>query len=262
MDAWTRRMGSKRLRPALMIGLALLLVACGRAELYGKLTEGQANEMIAVLQSAGISADKADNGEKGWTLSTGQGDFARAVEILHAQGLPREEFATLGTVFKKEGFVSSPTEERARLIYGLSQELSHTISEIDGVVQARVHLALPQDQPLADAPKPSGASVFIKYRPGTDIQGQVGKIKALVVNSIEGLKYENVSVETFPAQPLPVAQAQSAGASTYSGLATIAPALMLLLLGSLGYPAFRRWLQRRAAANARTEILSNTEVKR
>ena len=108
MDAW-----SKRMRPALMIGLALLLAACGRAELYSKLTEGQANEMIAVLQSAGITASKADEGEKGWTLSTGQGDFARAVDVLHAQGLPREEFATLGTVFKKEGFVSSPTEERA-----------------------------------------------------------------------------------------------------------------------------------------------------
>ncbi|MBW8911263.1 MAG: type III secretion inner membrane ring lipoprotein SctJ, partial [Sphingomonas sp.] len=146
---------SKRLRPALTIGLALLLVACGRAELYGKLTESQANEMIAVLQSAGITASKENDGDKGWTLSTGQGDFARAVAVLHAQGLPHEEFATLGTVFKKEGFVSSPTEERARLIYGLSQELSHTISEIDGVLEARVHLALPQDQPLADAPKPS-----------------------------------------------------------------------------------------------------------
>lgn len=235
----------KKARPAL-IGLALLLAACGRAELYGKLSEAQANEMIAVLQSAGISAAKEEGGEAGWTLVTAKGDFSRAVEVLHARGYPREEFANLGTVFKKEGFVSSPTEERARLVFGLSQELSHTISEIDGVVQARVHLALPQAQPLAETAQPSSASVFIKYRPGANIDAQIGKIKALVVNSVEGLNYDNVSVETFPAQPLPAAPA-SGPAGVFGGDALMW--LIPLLLGALaliGYPSYRRWNQRRA----------------
>ncbi len=241
-------MGSwkKRMRPTL-IGLCILLAACGRAELYGKLTEPQANEMIAVLQSAGISASKTDAGEAGWTLTTNQGDFAKAVEVLHAQGYPREEFASLGTVFKKEGFVSSPTEERARLVFGLSQELSHTISEIDGVVQARVHLALPESQPLQDAAQPSSASVFIKYRPGANIEAQVGKVKALIVNSVEGLKYENVTVETFPAQPLPMAQTGTTETLFSGGVIGVVAALALLVVGLLGYPGFRRWQQRRNA---------------
>ena len=132
----------------------LLLAACGRAELYGKLTEAQANEMIAVLQRSGIEADKTSAGENGWTLTTAKSDFGRAVEILQSQGYPRQDFATLGTVFKKEGFVSSPTEERARLNWGLSQELSRTLTEIDGVVQARVHLALPEDCLLYTSPSP------------------------------------------------------------------------------------------------------------
>ena len=43
---------TKRLR-LFLAGLGLvLLAACGRAELYGKLSEGQANEMIAALQRA------------------------------------------------------------------------------------------------------------------------------------------------------------------------------------------------------------------
>jgi type III secretion protein J len=241
---------AKRVRPAL-IGLCLLLAACGRAELYSKLTEAQANEMIAVLQSAGISATKQENGEAGWTLLTEKGEFSRAVEVLHSQGYPREEFASLGTVFKREGLVSSPTEEKARLVYGMSQELSHTISEIDGVVQARVHLVLPDTQPLAETAQPASASVFIKYRPGTNLDTQIGKVKALVVNSVQGLKYENVSVETFPAQPLPTIARKNGEAVLNANLIGIAIAGLLLLIAALGYPSLRRWQQRRAAVARR-----------
>ena len=241
---------ARKMRPAL-IGLCLLLAACGEAELYSKLTETQANEMIAVLHSAGIEATKKEAGEAGWTLQTGKGDFSRAVEVLHSQGYPREEFASLGTVFKREGLVSSPTEEKARLVYGMSQELSHTISEIDGVVQARVHLVLPDNQPLAETGQPASASVFIKYRPGTNIDTQIGKVKALVVNSVQGLKYENVSVETFPAQPLPTVARKDGGEMLNANLIGVGIAGLLLLITALGYPSLRRWQQRRAAVARR-----------
>jgi type III secretion protein J len=250
----------KRLR-LFLAGLGLvLLAACGRAELYGKLSEGQANEMIAALQRAGIEAQKSDGGEAGWTLTTAKGDFGRAVEILNAQGYPRQDFATLGSVFKKEGFVSSPTEERARLNWGLSQELSRTLTEIDGVVQARVHLALPEEAPLAEQKAPASASVFIKYRPGTDINAQIGKIKALVVNSIEGLKYENVSVETFAAQPAPVAVTGVADAGASGGLVALLVGGGAVVLALLGYPAFRRWRLRRQAAVRRAVVPQEVDV--
>ena len=245
---------SKRLRLFLAGFGLVLLAACGRAELYGKLSEGQANEMIAVLQRAGIVAEKSDGGEAGWKLTTAKGDFGRAVELLQSQGYPRQDFATLGSVFKKEGFVSSPTEERARYNWGLSQELSRTLTEIDGVVQARVHLALPEEAPLAESKAPSSASVFIKYRPGTDINAQIGKIKALVVNSIEGLKYENVSVETFAATPAPVQVAGSQEADAGSGPIALALGGIALVVALLGYPAFRRWKLRRQAAGRRAIV--------
>ncbi|KQT35403.1 hypothetical protein ASG29_02485 [Sphingomonas sp. Leaf412] len=247
---------TKRLKLAIA-GLGLvLLAACGRAELYGKLSEAQANEMIAALQRSGIEAGKENGGDAGWTLTTAKGDFGRAVEILQAQGYPRQDFATLGTVFKKEGFVSSPTEERARLNWGLSQELSRTLTQIDGVVQARVHLALPEDAPLAETKAPASASVFIKYRPGADINGQIGKIKALVVNSIEGLKYENVSVETFAAQPPPVAVGTAPVSSNGSNDGAVMAAIggALLLAGAIGYPGYRRWRLRRRAASRRAIV--------
>lgn len=189
-----------------LLALALFLGGCGKQEVYGKLTEPAANEMIAVLNQSGITASKVAGEKDNWSIAVEPADFARAVETLRAHGLPHEAFDSLGTVFKKEGFTSTPLEERARLIYGLSQELSRTISEIDGVVQARVHLTMPEADPLSREAKPSAASVFVKYRTGFDLRSQTGAIKALVTNAIDGLTYDRVSVVMVPAQALPTVQ--------------------------------------------------------
>jgi len=125
------------------------------------------------------------------------------VRTLNAQGYPRESFDSMGKVFKREGFVSSPLEERARLMHAMSQEISNTIANIDGVVTARVHLVVPERNPLLDKPQPAAAAVFIKHRPERDLSGQISQIKALVVNSIEGLAYDNVTVALFPAEGMP-----------------------------------------------------------
>lgn len=189
--------------PLITLACALALLAgCSRQELYSQLSERQANEMVAVLRSAGLSAEKASQ-DGHYSVQTSAADFPQAVRTLSAQGYPREEFDSMGKVFKREGFVSSPLEERARLVHALSQEISNTIASIDGVVHARVHLVVPERNPLADKLQPAAAAVFIKHRPDKDLAPQVAQIKALVVNSIEGLPYDNVTVALFPAESLP-----------------------------------------------------------
>jgi type III secretion protein J len=222
-------------RLAAVLGACALLAACSGADLYSQLNEKQANELIAALQSAGISADKRSKDATNWSVRVAQGDFARAVDTLKAEGLPRDEFESLGRVFRKEGFVSSPLEERARLIYGLSQELSNTLSSIDGVVVARVHLAVPERDPLADRPRPASASVMVKHRPGVDMSLHIGQIKALVVNSVEGLSYEHVTVSLFPAQASAGSTARPASPPRTTGL--VAPGGLVLGAGGLALGA-------------------------
>ena len=60
-------------------------------------------------------------------------------------------------------------------------------------------------------PQPASAAVFIKHRPDRDLSSQVTQIKALVVNSIEGLSYDNVTVALFPADGLTREPAPAAG---------------------------------------------------
>ena len=138
-------------------------------ELYTDLPEQQINEMMALLVQAGISCHKTMGLEGTWSLKVEGGKISTAMNLLEENGYPREPFESMGQVFEKKGLISSPTEERIRYIYALSQEISNTITRIDGVLDARVHIVLPENDPYTEKLIPSSAAVFIKQKPGFDL---------------------------------------------------------------------------------------------
>lgn len=176
--------------------LLLALVGC-RETMHSKLSEQDANEMVAVLSVAGINAAKTEGADSTWKLEVEESDFARAVLVLKENGMPRTPYASIGQIFKREGLVSTPTEERIRFIYAQQQELENTLSRLPGVITARVHVVMPQNDPLAEKVKPSSASVVLIHRQGVDLSSSVPQIKALVGHSIEGLSHESVSMSLF-----------------------------------------------------------------
>jgi type III secretion protein J len=190
-------MNRRRGAPLLALLVLLLLSAC-KVELFSGLGEHEANDMMAALLRRGIPAEKAPGLEGTYVLMVEEARFAEAVELLKMQGFPREPFASIGEVFKKEGLISSPLEERVRFVYALSQELSATLSEIDGVLSARVHVVLPDNALSTGKIVPSSAAVFIRHLAENSVDELVPQIKMLVTNSIEGLAYDKVSVVLFP----------------------------------------------------------------
>lgn len=214
-------------RPLAVLLLALALAGC-KTDLYSKITEREANEMVSALSTQGIAGTKTSPDEKTWTVQVDEKDLPRAVETLKAFGLPKDTHQTIGDIFKKEGLVSTPSEERIRFIYAMSQELSNTISQIDGIITARVHVVIPANDPLAEKVTPASASVFIKHRPGLDIEAITPSIKKLVQRSIEGLPLENISISAFVSAPdVEVAPPAAAGTerlltAVLAGLAALA----------------------------------------
>lgn len=189
----------RRLRILGIIFLSLLLAAC-KVELYSGLSEKEGNEMLAILLDGEVAAEKLIDKDKMVTLMVGADEVSRSIKLLKSLGYPKEKYSSIGDIFPKDGLISSPTEERARYTYSMSQELSSTLSMIDGVITARVHVVLPQEQDtLSDVNYPSSASVFIKYTPELELAGFIPKVKTLVSNSIEGLSLDKITVSLFPA---------------------------------------------------------------
>jgi type III secretion protein J len=195
----------------------VLLSAC-QADLYSNLDQKQANDIVAALVHRGIPATRQVGKSGRLTVSIDQSRFADAVRILNEQGLPKEDFSSLGDVFKKDGLVSSPVQERAQMIFALSQELSRTVSSIDGVLSARVHLVLPENDPLQQRLIPSSASVFIRHFANVPISDLIPQIKTLVANGIAGLSYDKVSVVLIPVAAADRGDADAAVLASFFGL--------------------------------------------
>lgn len=185
----------------ILVCLAFILLLSGcEVKLYTGLTEREGNDMLAILLESGINARKELDKDKNLTLYVGQDQVSRSIRILRGNGFPRDRFSSVNDIFPKDGLISSPTEEHARYTYAMSQELAGTLSMIDGVLTARVHVVLPQGSTgnMSEDVFPSSASIFIKYTPELQLDGFVPKVKTLVANSIEGLSLDRITVSLFP----------------------------------------------------------------
>lgn len=185
-----------------ILAAAFLLAGCDKeTTLHSGLEERQANLVMAALLDAGIDCHKSPGEEGTWNVTVDESKFAAAVNLLEKAGLPRREHNGIGEVFKKTGMISSPSEERIRFMDALAQDLAKTISGIDGVVDARVHVVLPENDPFARHTLPSSAAVAIRSRWDADLTDIIPSVKGLVKNAIEGLTPEKIMVTVFRDSP-------------------------------------------------------------
>ena len=202
MNESRKSMVACRVSRVAFILAALLLSGCdNETTLHSGLAERQANLVMAALLDAGISCHKAPGDEGTWDVTVVESRFADAVNLLNKAGLPRNDHMGIGEVFKKTGMISSPSEERIRFMDALAQDLAKTIAGIEGVVDARVHIVLPENDPFARHAMPSSAAVAIRSRWDVDLTDVIPSVKGLVKNAIEGLQYEKIMVTVFKDSP-------------------------------------------------------------
>jgi len=113
---------------------------------------------------------------------------------LAGQGLPQGDggFAVMA---KDPGFGVSQFMEGARYQHALETELAKTISNLQPVAAARVHLALPRQSAFVRDRRPPSASVFLQLKPGRRLESeQTTAIVNLVASSIPELEATQVTV--------------------------------------------------------------------
>ncbi|WP_223635316.1 type III secretion protein [Corallococcus sp. EGB] len=238
--------------------LALLFLTGCSIELQHELTEADANEIYVLLSKNGINAkkEKAEGGnEVRFTIVVPKGDAAQAAELLKRNSLPRPVEKGLSH-FAKGSMVPTATEERAMLLKAMAGEVSNALNQIDGVLEARAIVMVPENNDLSqpeNRPLPS-ASVFIKYRTveGGKPPVTVDAVKQFVASSVSELKPEAVTVlmteamaptaettETNRLQDVLGVRMTAASASTFKMILGGAFALILAMMGVTAWTFMR-----------------------
>ena len=177
----------------IFIGLVayLVLQQPSRTTLYASLPESEKSKILDALTNSGVDA----------TIDPTTGDVMVPVPDYHeskmklaAQGLPTSVpggYDTLGDI----QMGTSRSVETMRLKQSQEIELARSISEIDYVTTARVHLAIPEKSVFVRDTAPVTASVFIQLLEGRSLgASQVKAITHLVSSSVPGLNEANVTI--------------------------------------------------------------------
>jgi flagellar M-ring protein FliF len=158
--------------------------------LYGNLGQQDAAQIAQALDTNAIPYKLEGSG----TITVPADRVHDARLKLAGQGLPEGD-GGFSVMSKDPGFGVSQFMEGARYQHALETELARTITNLQAVEGARVHLALPRQSAFVrDRRKPS-ASVFLQMKPGRRLESeQVTAIVNLVASSIPELEAQQVTV--------------------------------------------------------------------
>jgi flagellar M-ring protein FliF len=106
-------------------------------------------------------------------------------------------------LFQNNSLVTSDFERRIQWQIALEEELCRTISSIEAVEKARVHLVIPEESVFVREKGEPSASIFLKVNPMTALdERQIQGILNLVAGSVENLSPRNITVVDSRGTPL------------------------------------------------------------
>ncbi len=161
--------------------------------LLGSLAGMDANQVMETLAAADIAYTVEPNSG---ALLVKADDLARARLKLASAGIaPTDSNIGFEILDKDQGLGTSQFMEATRYRRGLEGELGRTISSLNNVKGARVHLAIPKSSVFVrDERKPS-ASVLVELYPGRSLEpSQVMAIINLVATSVPELGKSQITV--------------------------------------------------------------------
>jgi len=161
--------------------------------LYGSLAGMDTKQVMDTLASADIPYHVEPNSG---ALLVKADDLSRARLKLAAAGVaPSDGTVGFELLDKEQGLGTSQFMETTRYRRSLEGELARTVSSLNNVKAARVHLAIPKSSVFVrDERKPS-ASVLVELYPGRSLEaGQVMAIVNLVATSVPELDKSQVTV--------------------------------------------------------------------
>ena len=159
--------------------------------LYGQLSDRETGQVMDALTAAGIEFKLSPTG----AVSVPDTKVQEARIRLASQGLPQSDSMGIEMIQKESALGTSTLMETARYQSVLETELARTIVKVQGVQNARVHLALPKPSVFLSDARKATASVMLQLYPGRRLDpGQVAAIVHLVASSVPELSAGDVTL--------------------------------------------------------------------
>ncbi|MGI8666933.1 MAG: flagellar basal-body MS-ring/collar protein FliF [Jatrophihabitans sp.] len=189
------------------------------APLFTNLSPTDASGIIDKLNTSKTPYQLAANGTE---ILVPQKDVYGSRLTMSSAGLPSSNGSSY-SLLDQEGITTSEFKQHVDYQRALEGELSKTIKSINGVADAQVHLAIPQQSVFDDGTQKTTGSVLLTTEPGTTLSsGQVQSVVNLVASSVPDLSPDQVSVSDATGKVLSAAGAGNDGATADTRTAAIA----------------------------------------
>ncbi|MCA9484092.1 MAG: flagellar M-ring protein FliF [Nitrospina sp.] len=177
--------------------------------LYANLSEEDASAIYEQLQTQNVKPQLSNNGR---TIHVPSNQVHELRLKLAGQGLPKGHEVGL-ELFEDMPLGMTEFIQKLNFQRALQGELARTITSLDVVDMARVHLVIPKEDVFIKEQQKGKASVTLKLRAGRSLsESQVQGIIHLVSSSVEGVDPKNVALLDFKGNILSGAQGMEDGA--------------------------------------------------
>lgn len=160
--------------------------------LYSDLSSMDSGAMAAKLEESQIPYQVSQDGSR---VMVGEDNVGRARMLLAEAGLPNGGSMGYEIFDQQSGFGTTNAIQNINQVRALEGELARTISSLEPVRSARVHLVLPQRELFSRENRPATASVMVGLRPGAKMtEQQVSAVQSLIASAVPQLKMADVSI--------------------------------------------------------------------
>lgn len=177
-----------------LLAFTLLIVAANKTDyrpLFTNLNTEDAGEIVKKLKEQKVPYQLSSEGKAILVPSEKVYDLRLS---LASDGLPQGGGVGF-EIFDRKNFGATEFVQKLNYQRALQGELSRTISQISGVDQARVHLAIPEKSLFKENEKAPTASVVLRMKASRTLtDSEVQGIVRLVSASIEGMDPDHVTV--------------------------------------------------------------------
>jgi len=161
------------------------------SRLYSDIDESEAGEVITYLDANKIPYQFSANGR---SIEIPSSEVYRTRISLAAEGIPQS--GSIGySLFDQNNLGMTDFLQNINFRRALEGELTRTITQLNEVQAARVHIVMPKERLFKDDQQDATASIVLKLAGNSGLsKRQISGISHIVAASVEGLKPSNIAI--------------------------------------------------------------------